>query len=190
MMFNKNSLTWLSSNARVASDIRHASLLQSTASRIGRIDDDMQVGFWMSQAPNVRYLRFRRSVWYDRFTDQIQLSKILMVHRVPWLVYHSLSAGIRTIWERAAYARVRALCEEEKPICVECAHDSSQRACIAEIEVQAPTDDLANVSSVVCPGPYPNRKPGRCPAFVRGTHPDAFSTCLLDLQHATPHSVL
>eukprot|EP00966_Prymnesium_polylepis_P192855 4469957-Prymnesium_polylepis.1 len=58
----------------------------------------------------------------------------------------------------------------------ECAHELSQRACIAEIEIESPADLLKNLSTI-CPGPYPNRRPGRCPAFVRGTHPDTSAQC-------------
>ena len=130
----------------------------------------------MSQAPGARYLRFRRGVWHDRFSDQVQVAKILMAHRVPWLVYDSLAARTHDLWTHASHARVRALCDRDEPMCTECPHDRSQRACIAEVEVELPAGLLANVSNL-CPGPYPNRRPGRCPAFVRGTHPDANGRC-------------
>ena len=44
MLLNQNALRWLASNSRVAADMRHADLLRTGASRIGRIDDDMQIG--------------------------------------------------------------------------------------------------------------------------------------------------
>ncbi|KAL3917120.1 MAG: hypothetical protein SGPRY_006533 [Prymnesium sp.] len=45
MLLNKNALRWLASSPLVAADIRRASELQQSASRVGRIDDDMQVAY-------------------------------------------------------------------------------------------------------------------------------------------------
>ena len=188
IMLNQNALRWLATNPLVHADLARAwKMSQSgggggSVSRVGRIDDDMQLGYWMSQAPGARYVRFRRGVWHDRFSDQMALPKLLMAHRTPWLVYNTLSAQVNSLWIKATHARVRALCDHTEPICNDCAHEPSQRGCIAEIELEdevthASHESQAAMNSTLCPGPYPNRRPGRCPAFVRGTHPDASAQC-------------
>ena len=187
MLFNKKALRWLASNSLVYADLfrarkmsthGHSDGSRASMSRVGRIDDDMQVGYWMARAPGARYVRFRRGVWHDRFSDQLSLSKLLVVHRTPWLLYHSLTAQINELWNVSTHVRVRALCDLEEPICIDCPHEQTQRACIAEIELEVPPRNSTSKNiSALCPGPYPNRRPGRCPAFIRGTHPDHTAQC-------------
>lgn len=52
----------------------------------GRIDDDVQLGYWMSQLPSLQVVTFRRYLaWHDRWKKGVtdMLPRLLLAHKVP-----------------------------------------------------------------------------------------------------------
>ena len=102
----------------------------------GRIDDDVQLGYWMSQLPGLHVVTFRRYMaWHDRWKAGVtdMLPRLLVAHKVPWGNFADLLERTEALWRRSPAAETRVLCEG--PPCADCAHLTSQHACVVDIEL-------------------------------------------------------
>ena len=102
----------------------------------GRIDDDVQLGYWMSQLPGLHVVTFRRYMaWHDRWKAGVMqmLPRLLLAHKVPWQEYVTLINASEALWHAAPHAVGRLLCDG--PPCAGCAHVPSQRACAVDVEL-------------------------------------------------------
>ena len=113
----------------------------------GRIDDDVQLGYWMSQLPNLTVVTFRRYLaWHDRWKAGVtdMLPRLLLAHKVPWSRFSDLLNHTEALWQRSPRALTRFMCEG--PPCADCAHVSDQSGCVIDVELEAPRA-LANAST-------------------------------------------
>ena len=114
----------------------------------GRIDDDVQVGYWMSQLPRLTVFTFRRYMaWHDRWKQGVtdMLSRLLLAHKVPWANFADLLDRTEAMWLHSPEARASIMCEG--PPCADCAHVTDQSACIIDVELaQTPAQHLSNRS--------------------------------------------
>ena len=117
----------------------------------GRIDDDVQLGYWMSQVPNLHVVTFRRYLaWHDRWKAGVtdMLPRLLLAHKVPWQRFPELLNRTEALWHLSDRAATRVLCEG--PPCADCAHTLSQHACIVDIELLGLSPRLLNASRATC----------------------------------------
>jgi len=100
----------------------------------GRIDDDVQLGYWMSQVPGLRVVTVRRYyAWHDRWKPGVlvEADRLLVAHKTPWFEYAPLLNRTEGLWRASAAARVRIRCNG--PPCTECAHLESQLSCAVDV---------------------------------------------------------
>lgn len=129
----------------------------------GRIDDDVQLGYWMSQVPGLHVVSFRRyAAWHDRWKPGVldRAEQLLAAHKVPWSEYAPLLHRTEGLWSRAVAARTRFRCDG--PPCTECAHLDSQLSCSIDVSL--------------LPGTQP-APPATRSKFVHGAEPDVPSQC-------------
>ena len=130
----------------------------------GRIDDDVQLGYWMSQIEGLRMVTLRRyASWHDRWKPGVYhaLPRLLMAHKVPWGQYAVMVRDTEKLW-RAGRARVHTRCSG-KP-CSDCAHLPTQEACVTDVELLV---DASKIPSTCYP---------KC-SFVRGVEPNVPAQC-------------
>ena len=132
----------------------------------GRIDDDVQLGYWLSLLPKLQVVTFRRYLaWHDRWKAGVaaMLPRLLLAHKVPWSQYGEMLNRTADLWRGATTAQARLLCQG--PPCENCAHTPAQLACVVDVEVQAAAGSFETTSC------WP-----KC-AFARGSVPDVPRTC-------------
>ena len=164
-MMNQQSIAWLVRHAVFHRDLRQARDMAEgrAATRKGRIDDDINLGYWMVRMPGLRVLRLRRVVWKDTWRDGADPSTLLVAHKVPWSLHEELHNITSAMWHSAQVVHVAALCQIDAPPCTSCSHERSQRACILEVDLES-----TMVPSLCIRSPKLARG---CPKFVRESHP-------------------
>ena len=168
LMLNQRALNWLTRAPIFTRDLRRcqAMLDGHAATRKGRLDDDINLGFWMARMPELRVMRLRRVVWKDTWRDGADASTLLAAHKMPWALYDAMYNTTTAMWASAAAASVDAVCHADVPPCESCAHARSQRPCILEVSLEAP--EVRAIECIQAP------KPGMgCPNFQRESHPEA-----------------
>ena len=164
-MMNQPSLQWLVRAKIFHRDMQRArDMVDGRApTRKGRIDDDINLGFWMAHMPGLRVLRLRRVVWKDTWGGGADAAMLLAAHKMPWSLHAEVHNTTRAMWETASAVNVGAICRSDVPPCTACAHTRSQRTCIAEIGVET---NLQASACIRAP-----KKGSGCPKFVRESHP-------------------
>ena len=132
--------------------------------RKGRIDDDINLGYWMVRMPGLRMLRLRRVVWKDTWRDGADPALLLAAHKMPWQLHAQVYNLTASMWRTAKRASVGALCRTDAPPCTSCSHERTQRACVVEIGVETSQQAPACVRA-------PTKARG-CPKFARESHPN------------------
>jgi len=165
LLMNQPALRWLMHAKVFRRDLQRAQDMVAgrAATRKGRIDDDINLGYWMVRMPGLRVLRLRRVVWKDTWRDGADPSMLLAAHKVPWQLHDELHNLTSAMWIGATAATVGALCRNDAPPCTECSHARSQRPCVLEVGVET------NLQASPCIR-APKRGMG-CPLFVRESHP-------------------
>jgi hypothetical protein len=168
-MMNQQSLQWLVHHPVFHRDLRQARDMAEgrAATRKGRIDDDINLGYWMVRMPGLRMVRLRRVVWKDTWRDGADPSTLLAAHKVPWPLHSELYNITSGLWDSAQVVHVAALCQSSSPPCTSCSHARSQQPCILEVGVDTTLEAPACIRS-------PRKTPG-CPKFARESHPSTFS---------------
>lgn len=113
----------------------------------GRIDDDVQLGFWLSRLPDLSVVTFRRyASWHDRWKQGVttMLNHLLLAHKVPWGEYSTLLNRSEHLWNASHSAHARLVCEG--PPCLDCAHTQGQRACAVDVELNPPAEAVVTSS--------------------------------------------
>ena len=103
----------------------------------GRIDDDVQLGYWLSLLPKLQIVTFRRYLaWHDRWKAGVaaMLPRLLLAHKVPWSQYGEMLNRTADLWRGAATAQARLLGHPPRELR---AH-AGAAACVADVEVQRP----------------------------------------------------
>jgi hypothetical protein len=169
---NARALHWLVRAPIFHRDLRRARDMAEgrAATRKGRIDDDINLGFWMVRMPGLRVVRLRRVVWKDTWRDGADAAMLLAAHKLPWTLHRVVYNATSTMWRAAAAANVVALCRTAAPPCTSCSHARSQRACILEVGLESYVQQPQVPVCIRAP-----RRGLRCPLFVRESHPDATS---------------
>ena len=132
----------------------------------GRIDDDVQLGYWLSKLPQLHYVTFRRYMaWHDRWKGGVtdMLPRLLLAHKVPWTQFGDLLNRTEAIWAAAPHALTRLRCQG--PPCEGCAHVPGQKACAVDVELVPPA---AVLQSDTC---WPKCK------FAKGSAPTVPQDC-------------
>lgn len=171
LLMNQRSLGWLVRAPIFHRDLSRAQDMASgrAPTRKGRIDDDINLGYWMVRMPGLRVVRLRRVVWKDTWRDGADPAMLLSAHKLPWSLHAEMFNTTLAMWRSAAAAQVSALCRTNVPPCNSCSHARSQRACVVEIGLETTE-----------PSPACIRQPKRgmgCPLFVRESHPETHLLC-------------
>ena len=134
----------------------------------GRIDDDVQLGYWMSQLPGLHVITFRRFMaWHDRWKMGVtdMLPRLLLAHKVPWARFGVLLNRTELLWQQSRKALTRVQCEG--PPCADCANIADQHACIVDIELTDMPSKVLNETRETCwPGcKFTKARPPEVPAL-------------------------
>lgn len=161
LMMNQPALQWLMHAKTFRRDLQRAwDMVEGRApTRKGRIDDDINLGFWMARMPRLHVLRLRRVVWKDTWRDGADAAMLLAAHKLPWQLHEEMFNTTSSMWETATAANVAAICRSDAPPCTSCAHARSQRTCVAEIGVET---NLQASRCIRAP-----KKGSGCPKFAR-----------------------
>ena len=167
LVMNQGAIGWLGQAKVFHRDLRRARAMAEglAPTRKGRIDDDINLGFWMVRMPGLRVLRFRRVVWKDTWRDGAEPALLLAAHKLPWSLHAEVANITRAMWASAPAAQVSALCRADKPPCTSCSHARSQRACVMEIGLET---TMTSPRCIHAP-----TKGSGCPVFVRESHPES-----------------
>ena len=168
LMMNRASLMWLVHHPIFYRDLKRArDMAEGRApTRKGRIDDDINLGYWMVRMPDLRVVRLRRVVWKDTWRDGADPSRLLVSHKMPWAMHGIVHNITSTMWRTASSASVAAFCRADAPPCTECSHNRGQRPCVVEITLDNYHDPASVPTCVRAPG-----KGSGCPKFARESHP-------------------
>ena len=171
LMMNQRALQWLVRAKIFQRDLRRAwDMVEGRApTRKGRIDDDINLGYWMARMPELRLLRLRRVVWKDTWRDGADAAMLLAAHKMPWELHGEAHNITSAMWETSTTANVAALCRDDAPPCTSCSHARSQRVCILEVGVET---NLQASECIRAP-----KKGTGCPRFVRESHPEDHANC-------------
>ena len=126
----------------------------------GRIDDDVQLGYWLSLLPKLQVVTFRRYLaWHDRWKAGVaaMLPRLLLAHKVPWSQYGEMLNRTAGLWRGATTAQARLLCQG--PPCENCAHTPTQLACVVTSRCRRPPARSRQRRA----GPSARSPRGRCP---------------------------
>ncbi|KAL1504241.1 hypothetical protein AB1Y20_010650 [Prymnesium parvum] len=149
-----------------ARSLANGSAVQYKGPGSGRIDDDVQLGFWLSQLPGLSVVSFRRYVaWHDRWKQGVSnmIHHLLLAHKVPWAEFRTLLNHSEMLWHASTSVSARLACEG--PPCLDCAHRTSQRACAIDLELDAPprtVDTRSCWPKCVFVKATPPEVPGQC----------------------------
>ena len=133
--------------------------------RKGRIDDDINLGFWMARMHDLRVVRLRRVVWKDTWRGGADASKVLAAHKMPWSLHDELYNTTVAMWRAASAVQVDAICRSDVPPCTGCSHARSQRPCVLEVTLE--TSAPPATECIHAP-----KRGLRCPRFARESHPE------------------
>lgn len=139
--FAKGPLLILSSD--VVQALSHSSLLENhlihTQNFVptNRVDDDVQLGYWLTNFEKLTYIRIMRNAWFDRSPRTIDRKNIISVHRLPWPCRKLISINNGN-WRNTVYRskKVRA------PPC-RWLHHPSQRIMVLEVKQDSPSDKVS-----------------------------------------------
>ena len=116
----------------------------------GRIDDDVHLGYWLSQIPSLHAVRVRRQVWHEQGAHWggAALSYFMVAHKFPWALYNTMCIELENAWNSAQEATVHVICSTEPPCDAKISsHHSTQGTCVLEIALgtasKAPVCDRA-----------------------------------------------
>lgn len=165
LVMNQKALAWLIRAPIFHRDLQRAHDMASgrAPTRKGRIDDDINLGYWMVRMPELRIVRFRRVVWKDTWRDGSDPAMLLAAHKLPWSLHAEVLNTTMRMWQSAPAAQITALCRAVVPPCTSCSHARSQRACVVEIGLETMETSPACIRA-------PKKGMG-CPTFVRESHP-------------------
>ena len=130
VMLSSSAVRWLVRSPLFSRDLKRArEMMDGRAPPYhgpgsGRIDDDVQLGYWMAQLPHLRVVGFRRYMaWHDRWKAGVTgyLPRLLQAHKVPWDKQRTLCNQTRAVWSKARRASVSLHCDSSPP-CRDCAH--------------------------------------------------------------------
>jgi hypothetical protein len=171
LMMNQAALRWLVGAKVFRRDLQRAwDMVEGRApTRKGRIDDDINLGFWMVRMPGLHVLRLRRVVWKDTWGGGADPAMLLAAHKMPWQLHAEVLNLTSTMWETAPAVRVAALCRSEAPPCTACSHARSQRPCTLEVGLETSLQASPCIRA-------PKRGMG-CPLFARESHPKGLAMC-------------
>ena len=180
VMLSRHVVRWLIQSPRFLRDVKRAATLQEEAAvrapaairRGKRIDDDVQLGYWLSHAPNLSYVRLRRAVASARGGHRSQPERALLAwHKLAWETYGALSGAVDEAWRQAQTVKLRSLCVQEPP-CHACPHGASQQTCLAETRLHFDDGSAPKLPACV-------EQPGAalCPTFRDGSDPATNAAC-------------
>ena len=159
VMLSAPVVRWLVASQAFARDVAHATAiadgLKPRGRSIDRIPQDVQMGYWLSQHPTLRYVALpRKTGWADAFVEVTDLRRLLVCHRVPWDQLAWLTSRTQRLWGSARHVGLHLRCAN--PMCPpgQCAHARAQMACAAEL---------------LLPDPIANRSLYEAPAVRRDT---------------------
>jgi len=161
LFLNQRALKWLMGAKIFRRDMTRAwDMVEGRApTRKGRIDDDINLGYWMARMPGLRVVRLRRVVWKDTWRDGADAAMLLAAHKLPWQLHDAVLNITSAMWETSEVANVVAVCMAGVPPCTSCSHARSQRPCVVEVGVETNLQASPCISA-------PKRGMG-CPKFVR-----------------------
>jgi len=143
ILLSSSAVRWLVASDVFARDLAKAKAMSSGRAAAfdgpgtGRIDDDVQLGYWMAQLPDLHIVTFRRYLaWHDRWKAGVtqSLPRLLQAHKVPWSEFGTLCNHTHQLWAAASTASLRLNCEG--PPCESCGHVQGQHACVADVELE------------------------------------------------------
>ena len=117
----------------------------------GRIDDDVQLGYWMSQLVGLHVVTFRRYMaWHDRWKAGVtdMLPRLLLAHKVPWGRFAMIIDRTEMLWRDSPSLAAKVYCEG--PPCADCAAVADQHACIVDAELIGMPEATRNASAATC----------------------------------------
>ena len=182
LLLSRAAILWLLASVRFERDVGRAMTLSQArlaaraaaagAPRRGlRVDDDIQLGYWMSHAPSLTYVRLRRSVVSQSIGRSIQPeAALLAAHKLAWQSYAPLGTLVQRAWSAARQrVRVRSVCVDEPP-CAGCPRGDGQSTCIAEAQLEFARGRPALPPCIAQP------QAAGCPAFKDGSAPTGAAT--------------
>ena len=153
MLLSSSAVRWLAASPLVRRDVQVARDMASGRAAAyvgpgsGRIDDDVQLGYWLSQLRGLHVATFRRYMaWHDRWKAGVvdMLPRLLLAHKVPWAQYGEMLNRTEALWRAAPTALTRLTCQG--PPCEICAHVPGQHACAIDVELQPPPEGLSRTT--------------------------------------------
>ena len=170
LIMNNQALQWLLQAPVFARDFKRATDMAEgrLPTRKGRIDDDINLGFWMSRMPQLRLIRIRRVVWKDTWRNGADVTNVLAAHKAPWAHHDELYNTTAALWATTKGVSVDAFCKPNSPPCRSCAHAQTQRACLLEVSLDAANGQVAPRASACVRAP---KRGMGCPVFGRESHP-------------------
>ena len=149
VLLSAPAVRWVVRSDGFANDVAQAARLADGLKPYGRaserVPQDVQLGYWLSRHPSLRYVALpRKTGWADAFVEVTDLRRLLVGHRIPWDQLGWLTGRSERMWRAASHVRWRLVCAGAPPCPAgQCAHARGQDACAAELMLPPPLPRIA-----------------------------------------------
>ena len=148
LLLSMPALRWVLASDGFARDVEQAARLANGTKPYGRaterVPQDVQLGYWLSQHPSLRYVSLpRKTGWADAFVEVTDLRRLLVGHRIPWDQLAWLTGRTERLWRAASHSRLHLRCAGAPCPVGQCAHARGQVSCAAELLLPPPLPRLA-----------------------------------------------
>lgn len=143
VMLSAPVVRWVVASQAFARDMAHVAAimdgLKPRGKSVERVPQDVQLGYWLSQHPTLRYVALpRKTGWADAFVEVTDLRRLLICHRVPWDQMAWLTSRTQRLWGSARHVGLHLRCAGAPCPPGQCAHARAQVSCAAELLLPDP----------------------------------------------------
>jgi len=143
VMLSAPVVRWLVASRAFANDVAQAAAIadgmKPRGKSVERVPQDVQMGYWLSQHPTLRYVALpRKTGWADAFVEVTDLRRLLVGHRIPWDQFAWLTGRTERLWSHSRQVSLTLRCAGAPCPPGQCAHARGQVSCATELLLPDP----------------------------------------------------
>ena len=156
VLLSAPAVRWVVASPGFDADVTQAARIANGTRPYGRpierVAQDVQLGYWLSRHPSLRYFSLpRKTGWADAFVEVTDLRRLLIGHRIPWDQLGWLTGRTERMWRASSHTRLHLECAGALCPNGQCAHAQGQVACAVELMLPPlPVDVDAACANCAC----------------------------------------
>ena len=149
VMLSAPVVRWVVASAAFSRDVARAASIASGLKPRGRsverVPQDVQLGYWLTQHPTLRYISLpRKTGWADAFEEVTDLRRLLIGHRIPWDQLAWLTTRTERLWSRSRAMSLTLRCAGAPCPPGQCSHARTQVSCATELLLPDPATNRSS----------------------------------------------